>query len=175
MDGLGNRSSIHLRYRGTRAVYRIVYPAAENNDNCAFPPFRRGSISLHLLELRIKLLYIGGRYGHASIDVWLERNDLLIACEVSFTNTEDNESSKIIKCLKAEIPTFALICVDEKKLQKIAAEISGNLITELASRVQYFQSNPFIKYLNTLRSSAPAVAHPPFSENVVQLEPAAKG
>ena len=93
--------------------------------------------------------------GQASIDVWLERNDLIIACEVSFTNTEDNESSKIIKCLKAGIPKFAMICTDEKKLKKIAAAISGNLDSELSSRVEYFQPDSFIEYLKSLPVEPP--------------------
>ena len=93
--------------------------------------------------------------GQASIDVWLERDSLTIACEISFTNTEDNESSKIIKCLKAGIPKFAMICVDEKKLQRIAAAISGNVEAELAARVQYFQPNPFIEYLKALPVEPP--------------------
>ncbi len=93
--------------------------------------------------------------GQASIDVWLERNSLVIACEVSFTNTEDNESGKIIKCLKAGIPKFAMICEDEKKLQKIAAAISGKVEAELAARVEYFQPNPFIEHLKTLPVEPP--------------------
>jgi hypothetical protein len=93
--------------------------------------------------------------GQASIDVWLERNGLLIACEVSFTNTDNNESSKIIKCLKAGIPKFAIICADERKLQRIAAAISSKLETELASRVEYFQPDPFIAYLKSLPVEPP--------------------
>jgi hypothetical protein len=93
--------------------------------------------------------------GQASIDVWLERNGLVIACEVSFTNTEDNESGKIIRCLKAGIPKFAMICADEKKLQKIAAVIAANVEAELAARVQYFQPIPFIEYLKTLPVEPP--------------------
>jgi hypothetical protein len=93
--------------------------------------------------------------GQASIDVWLERNGLIIACEVSFTNTEDNESGKIIRCLKGGIPKFAMICTDEKKLRKIAAAISGSLDSELAARVEYFQLDPFIKYLKTLPVEPP--------------------
>ena len=93
--------------------------------------------------------------GQASIDVWLERDGLVIACEVSFTNTEDNESSKIIKCLKAGIPKFAMICEDEKKLQKIAVAISGNVEAELAARVEYFQPDSFIEYLKTLPIEPP--------------------
>jgi len=96
--------------------------------------------------------------GQASIDVWLERNDLVIACEISFTNTEDNESGKIIKCLKAGIPKFAMICVDEKKLRKIAEAISGKVEAGLAARVEYFQPNPFIEYLKTLPVEPPKKA-----------------
>jgi hypothetical protein len=93
--------------------------------------------------------------GQASIDVWLERNGLVIACEVSFTNTEDNESSKIIMCLKAGIPKFAMICEDDKKLQKIAATIANRVEAELAARVEYFQPNPFIEHLKTLPVEPP--------------------
>jgi hypothetical protein len=93
--------------------------------------------------------------GQASIDVWLERDGLVIACEVSFTNTEDNESSKIIKCLKAGIPKFAMICEDEKKLKKIAAAISSKVEVELAARVEYFQPEPFIEYLKALPVEPP--------------------
>jgi hypothetical protein len=93
--------------------------------------------------------------GQASIDVWLERNSVVIACEVSFTNTEDNESNKIIKCLKGGIPKFAMICTDEKKLRKIAAVISGSLDSELATRVEYFQPAPFIEYIKTLPVEPP--------------------
>jgi hypothetical protein len=93
--------------------------------------------------------------GQASIDVWLERDSLVIACEISFTNTEDNESSKIIRCLKAGIPKFAVICANEAKLKKIANAISGNIEAGLAARVEYFQPNPFIEYLKILPVEPP--------------------
>ena len=88
--------------------------------------------------------------GHANIDVWLERNGFIIACEVSFTNTEENESNKIIRCLKGGIPKFAMICTDEKKLRKIEAAISSSVESELAAKVEYFQPGPFIEYLTSL-------------------------
>lgn len=93
--------------------------------------------------------------GQASIDVWLERNGIIIACEVSFTNTEDNESGKIIRCLKGGIPKFAMICMDEKKLRKIETAISRSVEAELASRVEYFQPDPFIEYLKSLPVELP--------------------
>jgi hypothetical protein len=93
--------------------------------------------------------------GQASIDVWLERDSLIIACEVSFTNTEDNESGKIIRCLKAGIPKFAMICEDEIKLKKIATAISNKVEAELAARVEYFQPEPFIEFLKALPVEPP--------------------
>jgi len=93
--------------------------------------------------------------GQAYIDVWLERKGLVIACECSFTNTEDYESRKIIRCLRAGIPRFAVICGDEKKLQEIAAVINGNVERELAARVGYFQLDPFIEYLKALPVEPP--------------------
>ena len=93
--------------------------------------------------------------GQASIDVWLERNILIIACEISFTNTEDNESGKIIRCLKGGIPKFAMICTDEKKLRKIEMAISRSVEAELAARVEYFQPDQFIPYLKSLPVELP--------------------
>jgi hypothetical protein len=74
----------------------------------------------------------------------------VIACEVSFTNTEDNESSKIIRCLKGGIRKFAMICSDERKLRKIETAISRNVEAEQASRVNYFQPDEFIEHLKSL-------------------------
>jgi len=89
--------------------------------------------------------------GRASIDVWLERNDgLVIACEFSFTNTEDNEAEKVVRCLKGGVPKMAMICADEKKLRKIAAAISSSISPELATHVDYFTPEPFIAYLKGL-------------------------
>ena len=93
--------------------------------------------------------------GQASIDVWLERGNLVIACEISFTNTEDNEAGKIIRCLKGGIPKFAMLCTDEKKLRKIESAISRSFETELASRVGYFQPDQFIEYLKSLPVEPP--------------------
>jgi hypothetical protein len=88
--------------------------------------------------------------GRASIDVWIERDGLTIACEVSCTNSEDNESGKIIRCLKGGIPRMAMICSDEKKLQKMAATIEGSVGLDLASCVLYFIPDEFMAYLKGL-------------------------
>jgi hypothetical protein len=88
--------------------------------------------------------------GEACIDVWLERDGFTLACEISLTNTEENESGKIIRCLKAGIPKFAMVCADEKKLKKIADAITSNVEAGLAAKVEYFQPEQFIAHLKAL-------------------------
>ncbi len=88
--------------------------------------------------------------GRACIDVWLERDGLTIACEVSFTNTEDYEAEKIARCLNGGIPRMAMICADAKKLRNMAAAIESAVSPELASRVEYFIPDEFIAHLKGL-------------------------
>lgn len=140
-------------------------PIAENHTQPREPSPGRGGPEHQAIQKQIKweAEKLGFRSiiekpvfeGQASIDVWLERNGLIIACEVSFTNTEDNESSKIIKCLRGGIPKFAMVCTDERKLRKIETAISQSVESELAARVEYFQPDPFIEYLKSLPVELP--------------------
>jgi hypothetical protein len=93
--------------------------------------------------------------GQGSVDLWLERTGQTIACEISITTTIDHEVGNIAKCLKAGVPKVVMICLDEQRLRKIAAAVSGSLGAELAARVEYFQPDPFIAYLKALKPSAP--------------------
>jgi hypothetical protein len=92
--------------------------------------------------------------GQGSVDLWLERTGQTIACEISISTTIDHEVGNVVKCLKAAIPKVAVICLDEERLRKIAAAVSGSLGAELASRVEYFQPDPFIVYLKALKLPA---------------------
>ncbi len=93
--------------------------------------------------------------GQASADVWLDRDGQCIACEISITNTIDNEVRKIIRCLKAGISNVAVICLDEQKLRKMEAAISGSLGAELAQQVGYFHPDQFIASLKSLPRAIP--------------------
>ena len=140
-------------------------PIAETHTPPREPTPGRGGTEHQAIQRRIKeeaeklgfrsIIEKSVLEGQASIDVWLERNSLIIACEISFTNTEDNESNKIIRCLNGGIPKFAMICADEKKLRKIETVISRSVEAELASRVEYFQPDPFIEYLKSLPVELP--------------------
>jgi hypothetical protein len=93
--------------------------------------------------------------GLGSVDVWLERAGEGIACEISITTTIDHEVGNVEKCLKAGLPKVAVICLDEERLRKIRAAIAGSLGAEPASRVEYFQPDPFIAYLKAWKPPAP--------------------
>jgi len=85
--------------------------------------------------------------GQGSVDLWLERAGQTIACEISVSTTIDHEVGNVAKCLKAGLPNVAVICLDEERLQKISAAVSGCLGTETAARVAYYQPDAFIAYL----------------------------
>jgi hypothetical protein len=92
--------------------------------------------------------------GQGSVDLWLERAEQSIACEISITTTIDHEVGNVAKCLKAGFPNVAVICLDDERLKKIATAVSGSLGAESAARVKYFQPDPFIAHLKSLKPSA---------------------
>jgi Type IV secretion-system coupling protein DNA-binding domain len=99
--------------------------------------------------------------GQGSVDLWLERAGETIACEISISTTIDHEVGNVAKCLKAEIPKVAVICLDQERLQKIAVAVSSSLGAESAARVEYFQPDPFIAHLKVLpRLPTPTPAAP---------------
>jgi hypothetical protein len=93
--------------------------------------------------------------GQGSVDLWLERTGQTIACEISISTTIDHEVGNVAKCFKAGIPKVALICLDEERLRKIAAAVSGSLGAELTVCVEYFQPDQFIAYLKTIPAEIP--------------------
>ena len=89
------------------------------------------------------------------IDLFLKRGTQEIACEISISTTIDHEVLNASKCLKAGIATVAMICLDEDRLRKIAAAVSGSLGPEVSAKVVYFKPDPFIEYLKSLPPPPP--------------------
>ncbi len=90
-----------------------------------------------------------------SIDLFLERGDQKIACEISVSTTIDHEVGNVRKCLKAGLLQIAIICVSEDRLQKISAAVAGSLGAEAAAQVSYHKPDQFIAHLKTLPAPAP--------------------
>jgi hypothetical protein len=113
---------------------------------CEIMPFPHPMLGVHFRSV-IERPVLDGQ---GSVDLWLERHDQNIACEISFSTTIDHEVRNVAKCLKAGVPKVAVICLDEERLRKIGLAVSGSLGSELAARVAYFQPDPFIAYLKTI-------------------------
>jgi hypothetical protein len=84
------------------------------------------------------------------IDLFLKRGPQEIACEISISTTIDHEVLNASKCLKAGIATVAMICLDDARLQKIAAAVSGSLGPDVSARMLYLKPDRFIEYLKLL-------------------------
>jgi hypothetical protein len=96
-----------------------------------------------------------------SVDLVLERDGQVIACEISITTTIDHEVGNISKCLKAGFPKVAVICLDEERLRKIAAAVAGSLGAETSAQVVYYLPDAFIAYLHSLPVAAPKTPETP--------------
>jgi len=102
--------------------------------------------------------------GQGSVDLLLERTDLIIACEIAVTTTIDHEVGNIKKCLKAGFTQIAVVCAEEERSRKIAAAAGASFGPEVAKCVVFFQPDQLITYLKTLAPpTLPAPALPEVS------------
>jgi hypothetical protein len=99
--------------------------------------------------------------GQGSIDLLLERADLVLACEISITTTIDHEVGNVSKCIKAGFQQVVVICSDESRLQRIATAVMSSLGPDVAKRIMYFLPDQFIAHLRTLPVSIPALPAEP--------------
>src|ERR1043166_2607479 len=120
--------------RGGAQHKAIQQRVKEEAENAGF----RGVIEKEILQ------------GQGSVDLLLERSGQVIACEIAITTTIDHEVGNIAKCLKAGFPNVAIICVEEERLKKIAAAVSGSLGSEAGANVQYYLPDEFIARLRVL-------------------------
>ncbi len=88
--------------------------------------------------------------GQGSVDLYLERADTVIACEISVTTTVDHEVGNVRKCLKAGFFKVVVIGLTEGHLQKMARAVAESLGPEAASLVEYFRPDQFIAHLEAL-------------------------
>jgi hypothetical protein len=94
--------------------------------------------------------------GKGSVDVFLERADQIIACEIAITPPVNREVDHVVKYIQAGIPKVAVIYVDEDHVRKVKTAVTGSLGPELAAQVEYYQPDDFIAHLKTLPPPPPA-------------------
>ncbi len=91
--------------------------------------------------------------GQGSVDLLLERDHQIIACEISVTNTIDYEVKNVAKCLKAGFEQIVMVCMETERLQKIQSAVSGSFGSVLASKIAYFKPDEFIAHLQGMKPS----------------------
>ncbi len=95
-----------------------------------------------------------------TVDIYLEREGLSIACEVSVTNTLEYEMKNVTKCLRAGVAQVLVLTVDETKHQRISAAVSSLLSAEEQKRVLCLMQADFVAFLDSCQA-APAPEPPP--------------
>ncbi|MDB6019607.1 MAG: hypothetical protein JWR19_4096 [Pedosphaera sp.] len=94
------------------------------------------------------------------IDLALEKDNQVIACEISIMTTVDHEVGNVAKCLKAGCQQVAVICASEGRLAKIQMAVSGCLLAEEIAKVGYYLPDQFIDYLQKLPAGENGAANP---------------
>jgi hypothetical protein len=85
-----------------------------------------------------------------TVDLYIERDGVSIACEVSVTNTLEYEMKNITKCLRAGVQQVLVLTVASEKHQRLSAAIASLLSPEQQEKVLCIQKNEFEAYLDSL-------------------------
>jgi hypothetical protein len=82
------------------------------------------------------------------VDIVLSRGNLVIACEISVTNTVEYEAAiNITKCFDAGFGRVVSICRDRKKLGKIQQRLAAMTPADQTAKVGFYVPDEFISLL----------------------------
>ncbi|MFO1486418.1 MAG: type IV secretion system DNA-binding domain-containing protein [Verrucomicrobiaceae bacterium] len=84
------------------------------------------------------------------VDLYLERDDVSIACEVSVTNTLEYELKNITKCLRAGVQQVLVLTLEPEKHRRLSAAIASQLSPEQQKKVRCIQKDEFENFLDSL-------------------------
>lgn len=99
-----------------------------------------------------------------TVDLYLERDGLSIACEISVTNTLDYEMRNVTKCLRAGVQRVLLLTVDPVKHQRLGAALAAQLPPDQQSRVLCLQQPDFVSFLDSIPAPVLEAAPGPGSD-----------
>lgn len=96
------------------------------------------------------------------VDLYLERDGVRIACEVSVTNTLEYEMRNITKCLRAGVTQVLVLAVDSAKHQRLSGAIAAQLPADQQKLVLCLMKDDFVAFLDSMPPaiSAAATSHP---------------
>ena len=90
--------------------------------------------------------------GHGHIDVYLEREELSIGCEISVSTGAEHETQNLSKCLAAGFSHAVLVSPNEQTLSEARA-LLGQVD---AARVRFLSLDGFIAFLDEFETPKPA-------------------
>lgn len=85
-----------------------------------------------------------------TVDLYLERNGVSIACEISVTNTLEYEMRNVTKCLRAGITQVLVLAVDAEKHQRLRASVASILPSDQQKKVHCLMKDEFAAFLDSL-------------------------
>lgn len=85
-----------------------------------------------------------------TVDLYIERDGVSIACEVSVTNTLEYEMKNITKCLRAGVQKVLVLTVEPEKHRRLSAAIASLLSPEQQEKVLCLQKDEFDAFLESL-------------------------
>jgi DNA helicase HerA-like ATPase len=85
--------------------------------------------------------------GAGRVDISLERNGKMIACEVSMTSTEEQELKNIEKCLKAKYDRVILCSPEKKFLERVKGLVIDSFPEADQGKLLFFQPEELLLFL----------------------------
>lgn len=85
-----------------------------------------------------------------TVDLYIERDGVSIACEVSVTNTLEYEMKNITKCLRAGVQKVLVLTVEPEKHRRLSAAIASLLSPEQQGKVLCLQKDEFDAFLESV-------------------------
>jgi hypothetical protein len=100
-----------------------------------------------------------------TVDLYLERDGVGIACEVSVTNTLEYEMRNVTKCLRAGVQHVLVLAVDAEKHQRLSAAITSLLSPEQQKLVLCLMKDEFAAFLDAIPQKEPNSKSAPIQES----------
>jgi DNA helicase HerA-like ATPase len=95
----------------------------------------------------------------ASIDVYLDKGEISIACEIAVTTTPDHEWANIRKCLAVQ-PTYVVaVSTDSAKLVKIEKLAADKLGAMEGQKIKFLSPEELFHFIQEIEADAAATEH----------------
>lgn len=92
--------------------------------------------------------------GTGQVDIVLEKDERLIACEISVTTPPSHEVENIKKCLNESFDYIIVISSEPKKLRQIEQNAKSSCSDKQLERVCFFNTEELFQFVETLEAEA---------------------